>query len=97
MEVRRRLDAYGRAPSLRPGRIKTPDVSVNRWTAGVCRAERCAAEDGDVAPTSDHDWVAIDFETATGRRASACAVGLVEVRDGRIVGTESFLLSLIHI
>ena len=45
-----------------------------------------------MAPTSDYDWVAIDFETATGRRASACAVGLVEVRDGRIVGTESFLI-----
>ena len=45
-----------------------------------------------MAPTSDYDWVAIDFETATGRRASACAVGLVEVRDGRIAGTESFLI-----
>jgi len=45
-----------------------------------------------VAPTSDHDWVAIDFETATGRRASACAVGLVYVRQGRIAGVESFLI-----
>ena len=54
--------------------------------------ERCAEDDGDVAPTSDYDWVAIDFETATGRRASACAVGLVYVRDGRIAGTESFLI-----
>jgi len=41
---------------------------------------------------SDHDWVALDFETATGRRASACAVGLVYVRDGRIAGTETFLI-----
>ena len=54
--------------------------------------ERCAEDGGDVAPTSDHDWVAIDFETATGRRASACAVGLVYVRDGRIAGTGSFLI-----
>ena len=45
-----------------------------------------------MAPTSEHDWVAIDFETATGRRASACAVGLVYVRQGRIVRTESFLI-----
>ena len=45
-----------------------------------------------MAPTSDHDWVAIDFETATGRRASACAVGLVYVRQGRIAGVESFLI-----
>ena len=45
-----------------------------------------------MASTCDYDWVAIDFETATGRRASACAVGLVEVRDGRIAGTESFLI-----
>ena len=65
-----------------------PSLRLN----GVCRAERCGAEDGDVAPTSDYDWVALDFETATGRRASACAVGLVEVRDGRITGTESILI-----
>lgn len=30
------------------------------------------------------DFVAIDFETANGRRSSVCAVGLVVVRDGRI-------------
>lgn len=45
-----------------------------------------------MAPTRDHDWVALDFETATGRRASACAVGLVYVRRGRIVGAESYLI-----
>ena len=45
-----------------------------------------------MAPTSDHDWVAIDFETATGRRASACAVGLVFVSQGRIENVESFLI-----
>ncbi|MEJ8306411.1 exonuclease domain-containing protein [Saccharibacillus sacchari] len=31
------------------------------------------------------DFVAIDFETANSKRASVCAVGLVEVRGGRIV------------
>ncbi|MDE6535074.1 MAG: 3'-5' exonuclease [Muribaculaceae bacterium] len=31
------------------------------------------------------DFVAIDFETANGRRSSVCSVGIVIVRDGRIV------------
>ena len=31
------------------------------------------------------DFVAIDFETANGRRCSVCSVGLVIVRDGKIV------------
>ncbi|KQO62840.1 exonuclease domain-containing protein [Curtobacterium sp. Leaf261] len=31
------------------------------------------------------DFTAIDFETANGSSASACSVGLVKVRDGRIV------------
>ena len=32
-----------------------------------------------------HSCVAIDFETATGYRDSACAVGIVSVRNGKIV------------
>ena len=32
-----------------------------------------------------HSFVAIDFETATGYRDSACAVGIVSVRNGKIV------------
>lgn len=39
------------------------------------------------------DFVAIDFETANGRRSSVCAVGIVVVRNGEIV--DSFY-SLIH-
>jgi len=31
------------------------------------------------------NFAAIDFETANGRRSSACAVGIVVVRDGKIV------------
>ena len=31
------------------------------------------------------DFAAIDFETANGRRSSVCSVGIVIVRDGRIV------------
>jgi DNA polymerase-3 subunit epsilon len=38
------------------------------------------------------DFVAIDFETANGSPASPCAVGLIRVRDGKIVdGFESLL------
>lgn len=31
------------------------------------------------------DFVAIDFETANGRRSSVCSVGIVIVRGGEIV------------
>lgn len=31
------------------------------------------------------DFVAIDFETANGRRCSVCSVGMIIVRDGKIV------------
>lgn len=34
---------------------------------------------------ADDDFVAIDFETTTGLRTSACAVGMVKVIDGEIV------------
>lgn len=39
------------------------------------------------APLPGLSFTAIDFETANPRRASACAVGLVRVRDGLIVDT----------
>ena len=38
------------------------------------------------------DFTAIDFETANGDPASACAVGLVKVRGGKIVDTYSTLI-----
>ncbi|WP_395242598.1 exonuclease domain-containing protein [Agromyces sp. MMS24-K17] len=38
------------------------------------------------------DFTAIDFETANSSSASACSVGLVKVRDGRVVDTEYFLI-----
>ena len=31
------------------------------------------------------DFAAIDFETANGRRSSVCSIGVVIVRDGKIV------------
>ncbi|WP_430593479.1 exonuclease domain-containing protein [Humidisolicoccus flavus] len=38
------------------------------------------------------NFTAIDFETANGSSASACSVGLVKVRDGRIVDRASWLI-----
>ncbi len=38
------------------------------------------------------DFTAIDFETANGSPVSACAVGLVKVRDGKIVDTLETLI-----
>ena len=35
------------------------------------------------------NFIAIDFETATGKRASICEAGICVVRDGKIVGTRS--------
>lgn len=38
------------------------------------------------------DFTAIDFETANSSSASACAVGLARVRDGRVVATAAWLI-----
>lgn len=38
------------------------------------------------------DFTAIDFETANSSSASACSVGLVKVRGGRVVDTASWLI-----
>ena len=38
------------------------------------------------------DFTAIDFETANSSSASACAVGLARVRDGRVVASTSWLI-----
>ncbi|MBN9190926.1 MAG: DNA polymerase III subunit epsilon, partial [Microbacterium sp.] len=38
------------------------------------------------------DFTAIDFETANSSNASACAVGLARVRDGRVVARAGWLI-----
>lgn len=38
------------------------------------------------------DFTAIDFETANASSASACAVGLARVRDGKVVATAGWLI-----
>lgn len=38
------------------------------------------------------NFIAIDFETATGRRASICEAGICVVRDGEVVETRSWLV-----
>ena len=41
---------------------------------------------------TDKNFIAIDFETATGKRASICEVGICVVRQGEIVETKSWLV-----
>ena len=38
------------------------------------------------------NFIAIDFETATGKRASVCEAGICVVRDGHVVETRSWLV-----
>ena len=38
------------------------------------------------------NFIAIDFETATGKRASICEAGICVVRDGKIQETRSWLV-----
>lgn len=38
------------------------------------------------------DFIAIDFETATGKRASICEAGICVVKDGKVVETKSWLV-----
>ena len=44
------------------------------------------------SPDPADDWVAIDFETATRARDSACAVGIAVVREGAVVDSRSWLI-----
>ena len=41
---------------------------------------------------SDINFIAIDFETATSKRASICEVGICVVRHGEIAETRSWLV-----
>ena len=47
---------------------------------------------GGRVPVPGLDFTAIDFETANGFRGSACAVGLVRVRDGRMTERAAWLM-----
>ena len=38
------------------------------------------------------DFTAIDFETANSSAASACSVGLIKVRDGKVVDRAGWLI-----
>ena len=40
----------------------------------------------------NNSFIAIDFETATAKRASICEVGICVVRDGEVVETRSWLV-----
>lgn len=55
--------------------------SAESAVGGVCQARRVPV-----------DFTAIDFETANSHASSACAVGLVRVRDGRAVDRAEWLI-----
>ena len=42
--------------------------------------------------TEGLDFIAIDFETATGKRASICEAGICVVKDGKVIETKSWLV-----
>jgi DNA polymerase III epsilon subunit-like protein len=53
-------------------------------------SESCSSELGLDEPQSE--WVALDFETATASRASACALGLAHIADKRVIVLERVLI-----
>jgi len=59
--------------------------------ASAARLRRRSLAPGD-AEGVPLDFTAIDFETANSSNASACAVGLARVRDGRVVETTGWLI-----
>ena len=60
-------------------------------THRTARLQADAAAPGDAGGVP-LDFTAIDFETANSSNASACAVGLVRVRDGEIVDQTGWLI-----
>ncbi len=70
--------------SVRPA----PPLDGHASTSSAVR--RPAAD--DVPPLRGVRFAAVDFETATGQRHSACALGLVLVEDGKIVTTRRWLI-----
>ncbi len=69
------------------GRVRCAHESARRRGAPPPRAD--APGDAGSVPL---DFTAIDFETANSSNASACAVGLARVRDGRVVATAGWLI-----
>lgn len=60
-----------------------------RWCPGDATLE---GSPGGRRFAVSHTWTAIDFETANHDRGSACAVGLVRVRDGQVVDRYTTLI-----
>lgn len=78
-----------------PSAVIRRDDSAWRFGLAIRRGGRVAA--GDVGGACEHDGVtvdftAIDFETANSSAASACSVGLIKVRDGRVVDRAGWLI-----
>src|SRR5690242_15251651 len=67
---------------------RSPRTEVRPDSARLGIRHGQQGEAGDVPV----DFTAIDFETANSSSASACAVGLARVRDGRVVATAGWLI-----
>ncbi len=68
-----------------------PPVVVETICPHPARLSAAWGRSGDAGAVG-LDFTAIDFETANSSSASACAVGLARVRDGRVVATEGWLI-----
>lgn len=76
-------------PSVRsPPKRATVEDAMTVRAASLPPSFRNSSEGGSVPL----DFTAIDFETANSSPASACSVGLVRVRDSKVVATASWLI-----
>ncbi|TDP95882.1 DNA polymerase-3 subunit epsilon [Leucobacter luti] len=65
-------------PALSP---RAPPAHSPRDVSGMCQAKRVSV-----------DFTAIDFETANNHPSSACSVGMVRIRDGKVVEQAYWLI-----
>lgn len=96
----KRLYMAGAAPTHHtpsPGSSASPDTAPVEPTAVPIRHPRetpsptpPARADIENCPTGT--FAAIDFETATGLRASACALAVTHIDDGKVTGSRSWLI-----
>jgi DNA polymerase-3 subunit epsilon len=60
------------------------------WRLLLCSPDEIGTFSG--SPDMPHRWTAIDFETASRERASACALGLAVIENGAIVERRDWLI-----
>jgi DNA polymerase III subunit epsilon len=69
-----------------------PGIRIGIALSGLLGSAWAAPHSLESGGRPQCDWVALDFETATGSRESACAVGIAYVCDGRVAKTERALI-----